>query len=58
MNKEPFVNLFDVAGILMLCIVIAAVLAALGSKLITWGVVVVIGMVFAGAVIFAKKGSP
>ena len=56
MSREPFVNLFDVAGILMLCIVISAALAALGSKLITWGVVVVIGFVFAGAVYFAKRG--
>jgi hypothetical protein len=58
MNREPFVNLFDVAGILMLCIVIAAVLAALGSKSITWGVVAVIGLVFAGAIYFAKRGAP
>ncbi len=57
MSREPFVNLFDVAGILMICIVIAAVLAALGSKSITWGVVVVIGVVFFGAVHFAKRGS-
>jgi hypothetical protein len=42
----------------MLSVVIAAVLAALGSKLITWGVVVVIGVVFAGAVFFAKRGAP
>ena len=58
MKREPFVNLSDVAGILMLCILIAAVLAALGSKLITWGVVAVIGVVFAGAVFFAKQGAP
>lgn len=58
MSREPFINLFDVAGILMTCVFIAAVLAALGSKSITWGVVVVIGVVFAGAVFFAKRGAP
>ena len=57
MKKEPFVNLFDIAGILMICIVISVVLAALGSKLITWGVVVVIAALFGAAVHFAKKGS-
>ena len=56
--KPPFINLFDVAGILMLCVVIAAVLAALGSKLITWGVVVVIVVLFVSAVAFAKWGAP
>lgn len=57
MKREPFVNLFDVAGILMLCIFIAAVLAALGSKLITWGVVLVICVLFVAAVVFAKWGA-
>lgn len=57
MNQEPFVNLFDIAGILMLCIVIAALLAVLGSKLITWSVVLVICVLFVAAVIFAKRGA-
>jgi len=57
MNREPFVNLFDVAGILMLCVVIAAVLAGLGSKLITWGVVAVIAVMFVAAVFFGKWGA-
>lgn len=58
MNREPFVNLFDIAGILMLCVFISALLAALGSKLITWGVVVVIVVLFVAAVFFAKRGAP
>lgn len=56
--KEPFINLFDVAGILMLCIVIAALLAVLGSKLITWSVVLVICVLFVATVVFAKRGAP
>lgn len=55
-SNEPFVNLFDMAGILMIVVVIAAVLALLGSKTITWGVVVVLGLLFFGAIQIAKKG--
>lgn len=55
-NREPFVNLFDMAGILMLVVIIAAVLALFGSKTITWGVVAVFACLFFGAVFIAKKG--
>lgn len=42
----------------MICIFICTILAALGSKLVTWNAVLVLIVVFVGAVAFAKRGSP
>ena len=56
-NKPPFVNLVDIAGILMLCIILCIVLAVLGSKLVTWSVVLVLCIIFAAAVFFGKRGA-
>lgn len=58
MNRPPFINLVDVAGIIMICIMLCALLAVLGSKLITPGVLVVLGILFAGAIVCAKWGAP
>lgn len=57
-NRPPFVNLVDVAGIIMLCIILCAFLALLGSKLITIKVIAVLCILFAGAIFFAKRGAP
>ena len=58
MNKPPFVNLYDICGIIMLVLFMSIILATLGSKSITWGVVGVVTVLFGGAIFFAKKGAP
>lgn len=56
-NKPPFVNLFDICGILMISLFFFIFLAALGSKHVTWDAVAVVAIVFAAAIFFAKAGS-
>lgn len=58
MSRRPLVNLFDVAGITMIGIFLAAFLAIAGGKHISWDIVLVFAVVFAGALFFAKQGSP
>ena len=56
--KPPFVNLSDIAGILMIVLAQAIILAALGSSLISWKFVVLTGVLFYATIYFAKKGTP
>jgi hypothetical protein len=58
MSRPPFINMFDVAGILMLALFFFIFLAALGSKHVTWNAVAVVAIVFGAAIFFAKRGAP
>jgi len=58
MSNRPLLNLFDVAGIAMICVIVCTILAGLGSKLVTWDAVLVLIVVFAGTAFFAKRGVP
>jgi len=42
----------------MICLFICIAFALLGSRLVTWSVVLVVGVLFVGAIYFAKKGAP
>ena len=58
MIKPPFVNLFDIAGLTMISLFFFVFLALAGSRLVTWDVVLVVAVVFAAAIFFAKRGAP
>ena len=54
--KPPFINLFDIAGILMLVVILAIPLWLLGSRSITGGTILLLIVLFVGVVILARKG--
>lgn len=57
MSKPPFVNIYDIAGCVMLTVLICTPLWLLGSRSINTTTMLFLAVLFVGIVFIAKLGS-